>query len=286
MSGSNNPAWTGKHICDCGAKKSHGAKQCRKCSFESGNRSGKLNGRYVKENREYWLECRKSRNSLSGLMNNVCKQMGIQKNRRKTVDMLGYTWQDFKERIESQFQPGMTWDNHGEWHIDHITPVDTFIKNDIYNVQVVNALKNLQPMWAKSNLLKSNSHTKTKIYLITGPSGSGKTTLVNEINNSLVIDGDKIKPDQLIYEALNKDFVFYFINIGVSTFIKRFQNLYDIELYTIDISQAELSSNLFQRGFEISERILARKKYIDSLQKTKHMKIDSIKNMILKTLGV
>jgi hypothetical protein len=54
-----------------------------------------------------------------------------------------------KTHIESLFTEGMSWDNHGKWHIDHIKPVVSFDK-DIHP-SVVNALSNLQPLWAKDN---------------------------------------------------------------------------------------------------------------------------------------
>ena len=62
----------------------------------------------------------------------------------------------------------MTWENHGgghygkrEWHIDHIKPVDYFIKNMDFTLLEVQMecfnLLNLQPLWATDNLTKSNS---------------------------------------------------------------------------------------------------------------------------------
>jgi len=39
----------------------------------------------------------------------------------------------------------MSWENHGEWHIDHIKPVSSFDKDTPMNI--VNALSNLQPLW-------------------------------------------------------------------------------------------------------------------------------------------
>jgi hypothetical protein len=40
----------------------------------------------------------------------------------------------------------MTWDNYGEWHIDHVKRVSEFDKETPMNI--VNALNNLQPLWA------------------------------------------------------------------------------------------------------------------------------------------
>lgn len=61
----------------------------------------------------------------------------------------------YKKYIEDQFQPGMTWENQGEWHIDHIIPlrynnpsIDEIIKRLHYT--------NTQPMWADENISKGN----------------------------------------------------------------------------------------------------------------------------------
>lgn len=166
MIGELNPAWTGDHVCGCGKKKSFGAARCRDCSFADGKRSGDKNGRFIKENREYVLECRKVRLRLSGLMNNTCNSLGFIKNYRKTKDILGYTWLEFKLHLESKFQPGMSWDNHGEWHIDHIVPVAWFIRNKCFDPKVVNALSNLRPLWAKENLMKRDKIDESNIDLI------------------------------------------------------------------------------------------------------------------------
>ena len=63
-----------------------------------------------------------------------------------TIDLLGYSALEFKNHITSLFTDGMTWENYGEWHIDHIKPVSKFDKNTPINV--VNSLSNLQPLWA------------------------------------------------------------------------------------------------------------------------------------------
>ena len=56
--------------------------------------------------------------------------------------------------MKKLFTDGMSWDNWGEWHIDHIKPVSSFDKNT--PISLVNSLDNLQPLWAKDNLSKSN----------------------------------------------------------------------------------------------------------------------------------
>ena len=60
----------------------------------------------------------------------------------------------------SKFTEGMTLDNHGiyGWHIDHIIPQSKLLYDsmDHPNFQKCWALENLQPLWAKDNLSKSN----------------------------------------------------------------------------------------------------------------------------------
>ena len=72
----------------------------------------------------------------------------------KTIDVLGYSAEELKIHIESLFTEGMSWENYGKWHIDHIIPVTKFDKTE--SPKVVNALTNLQPMWANENRSKYN----------------------------------------------------------------------------------------------------------------------------------
>ena len=66
-----------------------------------------------------------------------------------TIDLLGYSSTDLKYHIEKQFEEGMSWDNYGEWEIDHIKEICTFDKETPMNI--VNSLDNLQPLWKKDN---------------------------------------------------------------------------------------------------------------------------------------
>lgn len=78
------------------------------------------------------------------------------KRRKKWESLVGYTTLDLKQHLEKQFKPGMTWENYGEWHIDHIIPVAVFNFGSYEHEDFKRcwALKNLQPMWAKENISK------------------------------------------------------------------------------------------------------------------------------------
>lgn len=61
----------------------------------------------------------------------------------------------FRNHIESLFLPGMTWENWGEWHIDHIVPLSWWdLKNHPEHLCVASHYSNLQPMWGKENIRK------------------------------------------------------------------------------------------------------------------------------------
>lgn len=75
---------------------------------------------------------------------------------KSTQTELGYTYSEFIEDIESKMRPGMTWGNHGEWHIDHIKPVSAFVNDGITDPSIINALSNMQPLWAEENMAKGD----------------------------------------------------------------------------------------------------------------------------------
>lgn len=87
------------------------------------------------------------------VINNVIKRIKVGKNNLKNIDLVGYSYEDFKNHMEKLFLEGMSWENHGEWHVDHKIPVSKF---EILDIKIINSLDNLQPLWAKDNLRKGN----------------------------------------------------------------------------------------------------------------------------------
>jgi hypothetical protein len=73
----------------------------------------------------------------------------------RTETLLGYTYEQLKQRIEFNFKDGMSWENYGEWHIDHIKPVSRFVRQGVIDPMMINALCNLRPLWAADNLRKN-----------------------------------------------------------------------------------------------------------------------------------
>lgn len=62
---------------------------------------------------------------------------------------------ELRDHISKQFKPGMTWDNYGKWHIDHIRPLASFDLSSPEEQRKACHFSNLQPLWAKENLTKS-----------------------------------------------------------------------------------------------------------------------------------
>jgi hypothetical protein len=58
----------------------------------------------------------------------------------------------------ARFQPGMSWQNWGEWHLDHIRPLASFNLSDRTQFLQAVHFSNYQPLWAIDNLRKGASH--------------------------------------------------------------------------------------------------------------------------------
>lgn len=71
--------------------------------------------------------------------------------------ILGADWDVVKKYFESRFKKGMTWENQGLWHIDHILPISTATCQE--DVIRLNHYTNLQPLWSEDNIKKSNKMT-------------------------------------------------------------------------------------------------------------------------------
>jgi hypothetical protein len=78
----------------------------------------------------------------------------ISKKTSHTFELLGCTPLQLRQYLSSLFKPGMTFDNFGEWHIDHIMPLAAFDITDPEQQRQACHYTNLQPLWAAENLSK------------------------------------------------------------------------------------------------------------------------------------
>jgi len=73
---------------------------------------------------------------------------------RGNSKLLGCSYEEIREHLTKQFTIGMSWDNYGEWHIDHIIPLASATTED--EVLKLYHYSNLQPLWAIDNIRKGS----------------------------------------------------------------------------------------------------------------------------------
>lgn len=78
---------------------------------------------------------------------------GVNRSKR-SEEIIGLSWENFKLYLETKFLVGMTWTNYGEWHIDHIIPLSS-ARNEQELEQLFH-YTNCQPLWAGDNLKKGD----------------------------------------------------------------------------------------------------------------------------------
>ena len=71
-----------------------------------------------------------------------------------TLDFLACSRDQLLTHLEKQFSAGMSWENYGEWHIDHKKPCAAFDMTVKEEQAACFHYTNLQPLWAKDNLSK------------------------------------------------------------------------------------------------------------------------------------
>lgn len=74
----------------------------------------------------------------------------------KTADLIGCSVKELRAHLEAQFTDGMSWDNYGDWHIDHIIPCASFDLSNEQEQRECFHYTNLQPLWGVENLKKGD----------------------------------------------------------------------------------------------------------------------------------
>lgn len=108
---------------------------------------------YTKKRRQT-DELFKLSSNLRNRLNIYLRSKKIKKN-NSTFEIIGLHPEKLKDYLEKKFTEGMSWDKLGsEIHIDHIKPLSMAkTESEIYELC---HYTNLQPLWAKDNLIKNN----------------------------------------------------------------------------------------------------------------------------------
>lgn len=105
---------------------------------------------------------RKLAKRISSLIRAKLRRRLLNKKHAPAFKFLPYTVDQLKEWLEKRFQPGMSWENYGKWHIDHKIPDASFDYKRVEDEQFVKcwSLENLQPLWALENIKKGKKLPK------------------------------------------------------------------------------------------------------------------------------
>jgi hypothetical protein len=124
--------------------------------------SRKHRAAFAQKNGACYSTLRRRRDAQFAMVLALRSRVGValsRQNARKsnrTLKLVGCTTSELMSHLESQFAPGMSWENRSEWHIDHIIPLAKFDLKDPVQQAAAFHFTNLQPLWATENMRKSN----------------------------------------------------------------------------------------------------------------------------------
>jgi hypothetical protein len=128
---------------------------CKECAKKDLKEWTSKNQPQVKQRSKDYLSKRRKEDSewyFKEILRNQVRRYVVSKKGIRTEEILGETYSNVRVHIERQFKEGMSWHNHGEWHIDHIVPLTSGNKREEWIA--LNHYTNLQPLWAADNLKK------------------------------------------------------------------------------------------------------------------------------------
>ena len=94
---------------------------------------------------------------VSASIAQALRKRGLIKTLEK-VKLTGWTIDELLAHLTPLFDPGMSFENYGDWEIDHIIPLSLveYTSEDDPRFKAVWALSNLAPLWASDNSSKHN----------------------------------------------------------------------------------------------------------------------------------
>lgn len=128
---------------------------CDKCKIFRNKKQTQAAKEYIKKYRS-----QKSKDFIYVMKRRIRNTINQSIRRKKygkeslSQEILGCSWEEFSLHLERQFSEGMSWDNRGEWEIDHILPLGSAMTYD--EIVALNHYTNLRPLWRDENRKKSD----------------------------------------------------------------------------------------------------------------------------------
>jgi hypothetical protein len=126
-------------------------KEYSKKSYLKNKKSLSLYSKKYQKNRRLNDPIFKLTSNLRNLIKNSLIKQGYDK-KSKTQEIVGMSYEDFRNYIECKFTDGMSWENYGDWHLDHIVPICS-AKSESEAISLC-YYENFQPLWAIDNQTK------------------------------------------------------------------------------------------------------------------------------------
>jgi hypothetical protein len=152
-----------RYRCKCGREAEitfaafhHQHQYCRECGRQKNKGSG--NPAWVADREKLKLK-QQFRKKCYKMLQSSLAAVGKQKVGH-TSDMLGYSPKELQERIVNH--PNWTRVKDGNWHLDHVFPIEAFVEHGITDIRLINNLDNLQPLSQPENNIKHAKYNKKK----------------------------------------------------------------------------------------------------------------------------
>jgi 5-methylcytosine-specific restriction endonuclease McrA len=142
----------------CSKSKSGLQSVCKLCKSKKLSDYYKLNPKKRYYNKEKQKDRYQNNKVTFNFSRRMRKSLNGIKESKSWENLVNYKLEDLKNHLEKHFKCGMSWENYGEWHIDHIIPISNFIIDSVESEEFKKcwSLNNLQPLWADENIKKSN----------------------------------------------------------------------------------------------------------------------------------
>jgi len=106
------------------------------------------------------IELRKNKNIdiIDKIIDNLRRRAFPYKNKLNitNIELLGCSKEELKIYLENKFKFNMTFENYGDWELDHIKPITKFNLNDENEIKKCFNFLNLQPLWKAENRKKKD----------------------------------------------------------------------------------------------------------------------------------